>query len=281
MKPYKIAAFYRFVDLPDFENLQQPIKDTALKHDITGMILLAREGINSTVAGHEQNVHNFLNALQQDERFQGLSIKFSEYHKTPFRKMKVRLKEEIVRIKAPLPAKEKTQIHVDATTWEKLLQDDETLVLDARNNYEINIGTFKGAVNPQTECFSELPQWLVQKLEQKPYKKIAMFCTGGIRCEKLAQHLDTDIEICQLEGGILKYLEETKNKNKLWQGECFIFDNRLALNDNLEGAEGRPCPQCGAPFDVMDIISWRNDDALACQNCRETTLGLQTAVPGQ
>lgn len=276
MSTVLIAAFYKFVELPEYADLQAPILELAKKQQVKGSILLATEGINATLAAAPENLHAFLNALQQWPQFSELQFKYSEYNRAPFRKLKVRLKKEIVTLKpdqSPMvPADQQVNQHIDINSWEELLQDPDTLVVDARNIYEIEFGTFKGATNPQIEMFSELPAWLAAELRAKPYKKVAMFCTGGIRCEKLAQHLDPALmppeNVYQLGGGILNYLQETKNQNGHWQGQCFIFDKRVALNDQLEGGEGRPCDSCGKPLEYKDLYTWQNGDAFACLGCR-------------
>jgi len=219
---YKVAAFYQFVALPDFEALREPLRNMCVALDIRGIILLAAEGINGTVAGRDVAIDALVNQLQNGALFNGrldnLELKFSTASEMPFNRMKVRLKKEIVRLGDPdVDPNAKVGVYVDAADWNALIRQDDVLVIDTRNGFEVDMGTFEGALDPNK------------------HKKVAMFCTGGIRCEKASSYLLSQgfEEVYHLKGGILKYLEEIPEAQSLWRGECFVFDQRIALGHGL------------------------------------------------
>jgi UPF0176 protein len=237
---YKVAAFYQFVTLPDFQALREPLRNMCVALDIKGIILLAEEGINGTVAGREVAIDALMNQLQNGALFNGrldnLELKFSGAAEMPFNRMKVRLKKEIVTIGDPdTDPMDKVGIYVDATDWNDLVKQPDIVLIDTRNQFEVEMGTFEGALDPNITRFGEFPDFASRALDPGKHKKIAMFCTGGIRCEKASSYLLSQgfEEVYHLKGGILKYLEDIPQEQSLWRGECFVFDQRVALGHGL------------------------------------------------
>ncbi len=237
---YKVAAFYQFVTLPDFQALREPLRNMCVALDIKGIILLAEEGINGTVAGREVAIDALVNQLRNGALFNGrldnLELKFSGATEMPFNRMKVRLKKEIVTLGDPdTDPKAKVGAYVDAADWNDLLKQPDILLIDTRNQFEVEMGTFEGALDPNISRFGEFPDFASRALDPAKHKKIAMFCTGGIRCEKASSYLLSQgfEEVYHLKGGILKYLEDIPPDQSLWRGECFVFDHRVALGHGL------------------------------------------------
>lgn len=237
---YKVAAFYQFTALPDFENLREPLRNMCVALDVKGIVLLAAEGINGTVAGRDGAIDALMNQLQNgalfDGRLDNLELKFSTAAEMPFNRMKVRLKKEIVRLGDPeTDPNARVGVYVDAADWNALIGQDDVLLLDTRNAFEVEMGTFDGAVDPKITRFGEFPDYAARALDPARHRKIAMFCTGGIRCEKASSYLLSQgfEEVYHLKGGILKYLEDIPEAQSLWRGECFVFDQRIALGHGL------------------------------------------------
>jgi len=225
-----IATFYHFANLADYKSMRSVIIDFCNSHDLKGMILLAEEGINSTIAGSRAGVDALLSYLRSDPRLQALEHKESDCDVMPYQKLRVRLKKELVKfgVSGIDPSRE-VGIYVEPKDWNALIADPDVLVIDTRNVYEVDFGTFQGAIDPNLDFFYEFPKYVEENLKSNKQQKIAMFCTGGIRCEKasaymLAQGFD---EVYHLKGGILKYLAEVPTEESLWQGECFVFDDRI------------------------------------------------------
>ncbi len=228
-----VATFYHFAKLDDYETMQQAIAQLGEQHDLKGVILLAQEGINSTIAGDRAGIDAMLSYLRSDPRLQNLEHKETTCDVMPYHKLRVRLRQELVKFGVPDidPSKE-VGTYVNSQEWNQLIADPEVVVIDTRNIYEVEFGTFQGAINPNLEFFHEFPKYVENHLSNSKHKKIAMFCTGGIRCEKasaymLAQGFE---EVYHLKGGILKYLAEVPESESLWQGECFVFDDRISTN---------------------------------------------------
>lgn len=271
---YLTAALYQFVDLPDFAALREPIQAACEHHGVKGTLLLAREGINGTIAGPPDGVRAVLAQLRADPRLARLPHKESWSDKPPFLRMKVRLKKEIVTLHVPeLDPNKTVGRYVKPQDWNALLADPEVLVVDTRNDYEVAIGTFQGAVNPNIKTFTELPAWLdaQAQLQGEAGKKtrVAMFCTGGIRCEKstaLMKMRGFD-EVYHLEGGILKYLEEVPPAQSTWQGECFVFDERVSVGHGLTPGPHELCRSCRWPLSPEDKTSPHYVKGVSCAHC--------------
>jgi UPF0176 protein len=237
---FVVAAFYHFTDLPDYTELSPILKSFCHEHDLKGTILLASEGINSTVAGSRESVDALLDYLHADPRFVELQHKESYCDQSPFHRIKVRLKKEIVKLGVPnINPNHQVGTYVEPKDWNALISDPTVMVIDTRNGYEVDLGTFRGAIDPQTEVFSEFPEYVQRNLQpDQPngHPKIAMFCTGGIRCEKASAYMLAQgfPEVYHLKGGILKYLEEVPLEESLWQGDCFVFDDRISVDAQLQ-----------------------------------------------
>ena len=239
---FQIITFYEFKDLGDAENLQKIkaiLKSAMIEYSILGTILLASEGYNSTISGAPEDVEKFIEILEETLQTK-LQYKTSYFTEKPFKRAKVRIKKEIVTLKKPFEIENGIGTHVKPKDWNAIISDPETFVLDTRNAYEVELGTFANAVNPNVGEFSKMPEFIRENLDPEKHKKVAMFCTGGIRCEKFAPFMkNLGFEnVFQLEGGILKYLEEIPEEENLWQGECFVFDERITVNrDTFHKAE--------------------------------------------
>lgn len=265
-----IATFYKFVDLADFQALQQSLSDECLSWGLKGTILLAHEGINGTIAGCRKGIDALLAYLKKDPRLFDIAHKESFSHELPFRRMKVRLKREIVSMGQPgVEPSRWSGSYVKPEDWNSIVSDPDVVVLDARNDYEVGIGTFEGAINPSTETFREFPGYVQGTLDPEKHKKVAMFCTGGIRCEKASAYL-LDLgfdEVYQLQGGILKYLETVPLEESLWKGECFVFDDRVAVDHRLEVGSYRQCYACRRPLSSDDLASPHYQEGRSCPHC--------------
>lgn len=253
--PILIAAFYKFVPLPDYRDLRQPLRDLCQAAGLRGTILLAEEGINATIAGECAAVNAVIAALRADPRLADLVVKESFHSSIPFRRLKVRLKREIVALKAPgIDPNVSAGEYVEPADWNDLIKAEDLLLLDARNDYEVRMGSFAGALNPATESFHELPRYLRENLDPAKHKRVAMFCTGGIRCEKASAYLLSRgfDQVYQLRGGILNYLEKAPPAESLWAGECFVFDERVSLDHDLRKGGITICDDCKAVVKVTD-----------------------------
>lgn len=233
MEPCVVAAFYHFTELPDYESLRNPLKEFCDAHQLKGTILLAKEGINSTIAGSRDAIDALLEYLRKDPRLQNLEHKESYCQGVPFQRMKVRLKKEIVTLGVPdIDPRYRVGTYVEPKDWNELIADPDVIVIDTRNTYEVEFGTFKGAINPNLETFGEFPQYVQEQLNPEKHQKVAMFCTGGIRCEKASAYMLSQgfSEVYHLKGGILKYIEEVPKEESIWEGECFVFDDRVSID---------------------------------------------------
>jgi UPF0176 protein len=237
---YKVAALYQFVPLPDFRALKDPLHKLCTDLEIRGTLLLAQEGINGTIAGRDEAVDALMAELQTGALFHGrldnLELKFSSAAGMPFKRMKVRLKKEIVTLGDPqTDPLRRVGTYVSPTEWNRLMDDPDIIVLDTRNEFEVEMGTFAGAVDPRIKRFSEFKDFVKEELDPGRHKRVAMFCTGGIRCEKASSYMLTQgfDEVFHLKGGILKYLEEVPEAESRWNGGCFVFDERVALGHGL------------------------------------------------
>ncbi|MDX2231962.1 MAG: rhodanese-related sulfurtransferase [Leptolyngbyaceae cyanobacterium bins.349] len=267
-----VATFYKFVSLPDCAVLQPRILDYCQQQGIKGTILLAMEGINGTIAGTRSAIEAVLAFLQTDARLADLDYKESGAAEFPFERLKVKLKSEIVTLGKPeVNPAETVGTYVSPQAWNQLISDPDVLVIDTRNDYEVSIGTFQRAINPQTNSFREFPDYVNQQLDPNQYPKVAMFCTGGIRCEKASSYLLSQgfQEVYHLQGGILKYLEEVPVEESLWQGECFVFDERIAVKHGLEPGTYDMCRSCGHPISDDDKTSPQYEEGITCPYCHD------------
>lgn len=274
MSRYLTAALYKFVSLPDYKTLQAPILEACIQHKIKGTLLLAEEGINGTIAGFSENIHGLLNYLRTNplfkNRFADLEHKESFASEHPFYRMKVKLKKEIVTLGVTGVSPTKlVGSYVKPEDWNVLISDPEVLLIDTRNDYEVDIGTFKGAIDPKTTTFREFPAFIAEHFDKTKHKKVAMFCTGGIRCEKASSYMmDQGFEeVFHLQGGILKYLETVPEAQSMWEGECFVFDQRVAVKHNLEVGEFDQCYACRHPLSPVETQSAQYTPGISCPYC--------------
>lgn len=274
MTQYLTAALYKFVSLPDYHALQAPILEACLHHRIKGTLLLASEGINGTIAGAPEDVKAVLAYLRLDPRLSALEHKESYADTHPFYRMKVKLKKEIVTMGVPgINPNHVVGTYVKPEDWNALISDPDVVLLDTRNDYEVSIGTFKGAVDPKTTTFREFPTYVEQHLDSTKHKKVAMFCTGGIRCEKASSYMKQQgfEEVYHLQGGILKYLETVPKEQSMWQGECFVFDQRVAVKHGLEVGDYDQCYACRMPLSPEELKSPQYTPGIACPHCYDKT----------
>ncbi len=280
---YTVAAMYKFTALPDFEALQAPLQAVCRENGVMGTILLAEEGLNGTIAGPDAGIQAAIAHIQADGRFDGMSLKFSHAATMPFHRMKVRLKKEIVTLGQPAADPNKqVGTYVKPEDWNELISDPEVVLVDTRNEYEVAIGTFKGAVDPKTASFREFPDWVAAlkeraKGDKKP--KVAMFCTGGIRCEKASSYMKAEgfDEVYHLEGGILKYLENVPEEQSLWQGECFVFDQRVSVEHGLAPGNYDMCHACRRPISEEEKAAPEYVRGVSCSHCFDASSPEQKA----
>ena len=273
---FKVAAFYNFSSIIDHEILliKEELTHLATKQEIKGTILLAYEGVNGTVCGTENAIVQFIETLEKLLKVSEINVKYSWTEKQAFRRFKARKKKEIVTIgiKQVNPSKSVGK-YIKAGEWNEFLEDPRNVVIDTRNEYEIKIGNFKGALNPHTSSFREFPAWVQKHLkpliEENPSLKIGMYCTGGIRCEKATSFLIEEgfSDVYHLEGGILKYLEDVSAEKSLWNGECFVFDQRVSLDHDLLPGSHRMCHACGLPISPEDLKKPTYIKGLQCEAC--------------
>ena len=269
--PVVIAALYRFVRLDDFEALRRPILQTMLDNGVRGTLLLAAEGINGTVSGTRAGIGRLLELLRQDPRLRGFDCKFSQAEEMPFHRSRVKLKREIVTmgVDGLDPANRGT--YVEPEDWNALISDPEVTLIDTRNDYESAIGSFANAILPNIRSFRDFPAYAARHLDPMKQRKIAMFCTGGIRCEKSTAYLRERGfgEVYHLRGGILNYLEQVPRDQSLWQGECFVFDNRVSVDHALEKGSYDQCHACRRPITEADKASDRYQPGISCPACHD------------
>lgn len=270
MSQVVVCALYKFVALPHYVDIQQPLLTLMEQGNIKGTLLLAAEGINGTVAGTQVAIDGLLLWLSQQAGLDNIVYKLSFDDEMPFYRTKVKLKKEIVTMGVEgIDPRKVVGTYVKPKDWNRLISDPEVLLIDTRNDYEVSIGTFKNAVDPKTQTFREFPDYVKDHLDPAKHKKVAMFCTGGIRCEKSTAYLKEQgfDEVYHLEGGVLKYLEEVKPEESMWQGECFVFDNRVSVNHHLEKGEYDQCNACRLPITEADKASEHYVKGVSCPHC--------------
>ena len=270
--PYTVAALYHFAKFGRFAEFKPELEAVCEEAGLKGTLLLASEGINGTVAGSREGIDRLIAFLRAQPEFAGLEYKESYAEKGPFLRMKVRLKKEIVTM--GVPGTDPTRIvgtYVDPADWNDLIADPGTVVVDTRNDYEYAIGTFEKAVNPETTSFREFPDWVRRHDNDLKGKKVAMFCTGGIRCEKATAFVKTlgFDEVYHLKGGILKYLEDVPEDESLWHGDCFVFDERVAVGHGLKPGDYTLCRACRHPLTREEIRSDKYVEGISCPHCHD------------
>lgn len=275
-----VAALYKFVSLPDYRRLRQPLLERCRALDLSGTLLLAGEGINGTVAGSRAAIDALLDYLRRDPRLADLEHKESLDQRMPFYRMKVKLKNEIVTMGVEgIDPAQTAGTYVAPRDWNRLISAGDVLVIDTRNDYEVAVGTFEGACNPRTTSFREFPAFVAANLDRRRHKKVAMFCTGGIRCEKSTAYLKQQgfDQVYHLRGGILRYLQEVPQAESLWRGECFVFDNRVSVDHNLDKGSFELCHGCRYPLAEADKDSKKYLPGVACPRCYDSQTEQQRA----
>jgi UPF0176 protein len=267
-----VAAFYKFVSIPDYRSIRESLQRRCEELGLLGSILLAEEGINGTISGPEPSVRRLFDELRADERFQELHYKESWAAEQPFYRMKVRLKKEIVSLGVDgVDPNETVGEYVAPEDWNDLISREDVRVIDTRNHYEYNLGTFKGAEDPVTASFRDFPEWVDKHLDPENDQQVAMFCTGGIRCEKATSYLLGlgFKNVYHLDGGILNYLETVPRDESLWNGDCFVFDNRVTVDHDLQEGDFEVCPACRMPLTEEDRDSPLFELHVSCPRCHD------------
>lgn len=266
---FVISAFYQFFDFNNYQKEQKSLLSFCKNNELKGTILIADEGINSTISGSRDSIDKLYQYLANELKIKNLSYKESFAQFQPFDKIKVRLKKEIVTLGVGKLDVSDCGEYILSRDWDDFINNDDVIVIDTRNQYEVNLGKFDKAIDPKTKTFREFPQWAMTNLTKNKEKKIAMYCTGGIRCEKSTSYLKKlgFKSVYHLKGGILQYLEDTKNQNKKWQGSCFVFDNRVNLDDNLYASRTLLCRYCSSHISTDDLKNAKKDNIDICLNC--------------
>ena len=266
----RVITFYKFVPLAHYHELRQPLLNYCTRQGVKGTLLLAPEGINGTLAGTPEALEATLNRLRQEPLLADLAVKEAQAAAMPFGKMKVKLKPELVPLGHPeINPGDRVGQYVPPEHWNQLITAPDVTVIDTRNTYEVGIGTFQGAQNPGTESFREFPAYVAQHLDPDQHPKVALFCTGGIRCEKATAYLLQQgfEEVYHLRGGILNYLQTVPETDSLWQGECFVFDDRVAVTHDLAAGHYRICQGCGHPLSASELASDPYEPGITCPHC--------------
>ncbi|EPC00913.1 hypothetical protein L861_05800 [Litchfieldella anticariensis FP35 = DSM 16096] len=265
-----VAALYKFVTLEDYQDLREPLRQVMLDNGVKGTLLLAKEGINGTVAGPREGIDALLAWFKADPRLIDIDHKESYCDEPPFYRTKVKLKKEIVTLGVNgVDPNHRVGTYVEPENWNEVISDPEVLVIDTRNDYEVAIGSFTGAIDPKTKSFREFPQYVRQHYDPTRHKKVAMFCTGGIRCEKASSFMlgEGFEEVYHLKGGVLNYLEKVPEEKSLWRGECFVFDNRVTVRHNLSEGEYDQCHACRMPISAENQRSEYYEPGVSCPHC--------------
>jgi UPF0176 protein len=278
--PFEIAAFYKFSRVPNIEATQARLKQLCESNNIRGILLVAPEGLNGTIAGEPAALAAALQGIRAEPGFADLTHKTSFAAAAPFRRIKVRLKKEIVTIgDTSVDPNARVGTYVDPKDWNALISDPDVVVIDTRNDYEVGIGTFKGALDPETKAFGEFPAYINKNLDPAKHRKVAMFCTGGIRCEKASSFMLQEgfEEVYHLKGGILSYLEHVPAEESLWQGGCFVFDERVAVGHGLQPLPAKLCISCNTPLAADAMQHPAYEEGVCCSVCVDTLTPIQLA----
>jgi UPF0176 protein len=277
---YTVCALYKFVRLENYQEMREPLHQVMESNEVRGTLLLANEGINGTIAGPANGIEAVINYLELDCGLKSIEYKNSFSEKAPFKRTKVKLKKEIVTMGVEgIDPLQSVGTYVKPADWNLLISDPEVVLIDTRNDYEVGIGTFQNAVNPNTESFREFPDYVKNNLDPEKNKKVAMFCTGGIRCEKSTAYLKEQgfNEVYHLQGGILKYLEEVPKEETMWEGECFVFDDRVAVNHDLDKGQYDMCHACRFPITKENQEHDHFEIGVSCPHCYEKTSNAEKA----
>ena len=274
-KQKTVVSFYKFVDWGGISKRKKKIESICKDRRILGTIILANEGINGTISGSRENINKVIEFLKSDPKLSNMEAKYSHTSGKTFARMKVKIKKEIVSMGVnDINPSNITGEHIGSDRWNEIINDPETLLIDTRNQYENSIGSFNNAINPETNSFREFPKWAEEKLEglMLGKNKIAMFCTGGIRCEKASSLLKKNgyKDVYQLSGGVIKYLEEINEEDSLWKGECFVFDDRVSIKHGLLEGDFSLCHACRMPISENDLQSEKYTEGISCPNCYGT-----------
>jgi len=267
---FKVVALYRFVTVTDLDKHQAALRSFEDRYDICGTILIAPEGINGTIGSSNGGVEAVLDYLDKNFQIYNGEVKFSYASKRPFLRYKVRIKQEIVTLRQPQADPSKVAgTYIEPEDWNRIVNDPEILLLDTRNDYETKIGIFKGAIDPDIKTFTEFVDYVRDNLDPKKHKKVAMFCTGGIRCEKASSFMLNEgfEEVYHLKGGILKYLETIPQEQSTWDGECFVFDRRVGVGHGMSEGTARICYGCRATLTEEDRQSSLFEEGIRCPYC--------------
>jgi UPF0176 protein len=268
-----VATFYQFAQLPDCLVWQRKLRTQCKKLHVLGTIILAEEGINATISSSADGISEIMSFIKKDERFVNMPFRTSVTPRKTFHRIRVAVRKEIVTLgDSSVNPNDQVGTYVEPNQWNEIIQDPDMVVIDTRNDYEVEIGTFKGAVDPKTQTFGQWNEYVEKNLEKHKNKKIAMFCTGGIRCEKASSHLLKNgfKEVFHLKGGILNYLEKVEPKKSLWEGECFVFDHRVSVVHGLKDGEAKICFGCRWPLNATDIESEKYEAGICCPHCADS-----------
>ncbi len=271
--PYVVAALYKFARLENYHEMREPLLEKCLELGIKGTLLLAYEGINGTISGTREAIDAILAYLKENPRLTELEHKESFFDEPPFYRMKVKIKKEIVTLGVEgIDPNDTVGHYVEPKDWNALIADPDVVVIDTRNHYEYELGTFERAIDPNTTSFGEFPEYVKTHMDPAKQKKVAMFCTGGIRCEKSTAYMLKQgfEEVYHLKGGILKYLEEVPETESLWRGDCYVFDNRVSVNHKLEQGSYELCHGCRFPVSQADMESELYQEGICCPRCHDT-----------
>jgi len=268
-----VATFYQFAHLPDCLNWQKKLRTQCKKHNVLGTIILAEEGINATISGSADSIQKVIDFIKSDERFKSMPFRLSTTPRQTFYRIRVAVRDEIVTLgDSTVNPNEQVGKYVEPENWNKIISDPDVTVIDTRNDYEVEIGSFEGAIDPKTQTFGQWDEYVEKNLSDQKDKKIAMFCTGGIRCEKASSHLIKKgfKEVYHLKGGILNYLEKMNTNESLWNGECFVFDHRVSVVHGLKDGEAKICFGCRWPLRAKDLESKKYEPGVCCPHCADS-----------
>lgn len=269
-----VCALYKFVALENYKFIREPLLKVMKDNNICGTLLLAHEGINGTISGSRESIDSIIEWLEKQPGLDSLALKESQSEDQPFKRTKVKLKKEIVTMGIEdIDPRKVVGTYIEPKDWNDLINDPDVLLVDTRNDYEYAVGTFKNAVNPNTVSFREFPEYVQKNLDSKKHKKVAMFCTGGIRCEKSTAYMKQQgfEDVYHLKGGILKYLEEVPKEETTWQGECFVFDDRVTVDHDLNPGSYEQCNACRMPLTNAEQQNEKFIQGISCPHCFEST----------